>query len=471
MAKQIEDIIPNDRRSIRDIPIPEGRKKSINLINEEMSESVSSYVPPRGETTQPIVQDVYVPGKSIEEKQNPIESSEVVTSRIEEPDHRDFSPIKKPKKFPRKPVLVALGVLLIMVGLGIFSLFNGAAISYKPKTLNLSFNNETFQALKDGKPGDLLFSVIKISGEKTIEAPASGEVQTSDRASGQIIVYNNSGSASQHLIKNTRFQTSDGKIYRVQNDITIPGKKGDQPGSLEITVYADQPGESYNIGLSDFTLPGLKGDPKFTTIYARSKTPMTGGFVGTKKKVSDADKKSAQSSIEDQLKESLLEEAKAQVPEDFVLIPSLTEITYEDLPEGTSTADKALVREKGNFSGIIFKKSDLLHYLAAKKTTLGVNESVDSNLESLTITPQGGTISNLSGVDKINLYISGNTQIMWVVNEEDIKNQVAGKNKNALQSILANYPSIIEASGVVRPFWKQSFPMDPGSIRMVNDLK
>jgi len=52
------------------------------------------------------------------------------------------------------------------------------------------------------------------------------------------------------------------------------------PGSIEVTVYADEPLSKYNIGLTDFTVPGFKGAPQFETFYARSKTPMTGGFTG-----------------------------------------------------------------------------------------------------------------------------------------------------------------------------------------------
>ena len=30
------------------------------------------------------------------------------------------------------------------------------------------------------------------------------------------------------------------------------------PGSVDVKVYANEPGEKYNIGLSDFTIPVLK---------------------------------------------------------------------------------------------------------------------------------------------------------------------------------------------------------------------
>ena len=66
--------------------------------------------------------------------------------------------------------------------------------------------------------------------------------------------------------------------------VTIPGTKVENgktvPGSKEVDVVADKAGAEYNIGLTDFTIPGFKGSPKFETVFARSKTEMTGGYVG-----------------------------------------------------------------------------------------------------------------------------------------------------------------------------------------------
>ena len=45
------------------------------------------------------------------------------------------------------------------------------------------------------------------------------------KASGQIIVYNAYNDNNQKLIKNTRFETPDGKIYRIQASIIVPGTK------------------------------------------------------------------------------------------------------------------------------------------------------------------------------------------------------------------------------------------------------
>lgn len=482
MAKQIEDIIPNERKSIRDIPIPESRRKQINLIDNtlEPPKREISHEEPQIREPQQVDSFSRVNFERPSQPISDIKRTEVPTPvatyrKVEEPVHKDFSPSHVRRSLPKRPLVISGLFGLIILALGIFSLFDKTTVTYTPKSQAISFANETFTAKKEGAPEDLLFSVIKISQEKSTEAPASGEERVSQKASGVIIVYNNSSASSQRLIKNTRFETADGKVYRVLNDITVPGQKTvagkSQPGSLEVTVYADQPGDSYNISLTDFTLPGLKGDPKFETIYARSKTPMTGGFVGTVKKVSTEDKAAAEKVIETQLKESLKNEASAQVPEDFVLIPNLTQVTFEKLPEGESTTDKALVRERGNFSGVIFNKSDLIRYIASKKTVVALTDRLDADLNKLDINFVQAPTGDLAEEEVITFTVSGDTMMLWISDEAAIARDLLGKSKSELQGVLNNYPSIIEADAVVRPFWKRSFPDEIENIKFIKNIK
>ena len=105
------------------------------------------------------------------------------------------------------------------------------------------------------------------------------------------MIYNKYSAEAQIFVKDTRFETPEGKIYRIDRAVTVPGMKnsGGQTvaGSVEATVYADKSGSEYNIGFSDFTIPGLKGGLKYEKFYARSKTPMTGGMKGTVPDISE----------------------------------------------------------------------------------------------------------------------------------------------------------------------------------------
>lgn len=417
MPKNIEDIIvPERTRSIRNIPIPEGRRKD--------------------EYRSPVIL------------------------------RDDFDIPKAEKSFsrmPRKGIWLASGAAVLILIFAVLSIFDGTTFSYVPKSLALSFNSDLYTAKKSGE-GVLLYSVIKLSEDKGLEVLASGEEEVSRKASGTIIVYNNASQEPQRLIENTRFETPNGLVYRVPNAIVIPGRKTvsgvTQPGAVETVVYADKAGEKYNIGLSDFTLPGLKGSSRFSTIYARSKTEMSGGFIGQEKVVKSEDKMRVMGELKTALKGELTSKALAQVPEDFILFPSLSSMTFENLPQTDSTnKDAVVINMRADLFGIMFKRSDLSNYLTLKKIVSTSDELIDvTALDSLNLTFADNTPLDLLSSEEISFVVTGETMAVWRIDEVALKTDLAGRHKRDIPSILKNYPTIISATATVRPFWKNSFP-------------
>ena len=45
--------------------------------------------------------------------------------------------------------------------------------------------------------------------------------------------------------------------------MVVPGKNGTTPGSIEVTVYADEVGSSYNAAPQTF-IPGFKGTERYS---------------------------------------------------------------------------------------------------------------------------------------------------------------------------------------------------------------
>ena len=130
------------------------------------------------------------------------------------------------------------------------------------------------------------------------------------------------------------------------------------PGSVDVKVYANEPGEKYNIGLSDFTIPGFKGDPRFDKFYARSKTPITGGLIGNIKIVPEEDKQATIKQIHSEIEKEILNEARLQIPSDFILFDDLIKITFESLPNSNVNGDTVLISEKATLNGAIINKKN-----------------------------------------------------------------------------------------------------------------
>ena len=424
MPKQIADVVaPEKRRSIRNIPIPEGRRKSEKVSLDAVKRSTPKAPP------------------------------------------MDLPPMPPPPLPPRlhssgtsrKGRLFTIIIAILILGFGILSIFKGATLSYVPRSAALTFEGDTYSAYKSGT--GLLYSIVKLSGDKGLSVPATGEVQVSRKASGTIVVYNNASAETQRLIENTRFQSGDGKVYRIAKAISVPGKTSSGPGSLEVVVNADLPGESYNIGLSDFTLPGLKGTPRFETIYARSKTPMSGGFVGAEKSVSQEDLTKAKTDLKTALNQELLAKATAEVPADFILFPSLSSVTFEDLPQSVAEAGKVSVNMRGNLYGIMFKKTDLSTALSLGKAPRAPQDPVEiESLQALQVSFLGTPPTDLLDLNKIDFKVTGSGLLLWKTDEVALKSDLAGRSKKDLPQILNNYPTVKSASASVRPFWKTSFP-------------
>lgn len=442
MPKNIDDmIVPERKRSIRNIPLPDSRKH-IDRVPGPTPVTAPVPVIKEGDTESPVMIPPFMP--------------------------KDRQPLRGGNGKKGK-VWLAAGVITLALIFAALSFWNAGTFSYLPKSAALSFEDEVYKAYKTASDG-LPYSVVKLSREKGMEALASGEQEASLKASGVIIVYNDASTEPQKLIATTRFENRDGLVYRIAEDITVPGKKvvggTELPGSIEVTVYADTPGKEYNIGLTDFTLPGLAGTPRFTTVYARSKTAMSGGFVGKEFTVGTEEKAQVKTALETALKNDLISEVAGQVPDGFVLFPSLSSMTFEDLPQTTSNNEsKAIVNMRGNLAAVMFKRSDLSLYLALDKVKLNAGESVDIiGLDSLAASFSGTSTADLLSSDTITFSVAGAATAIWHTDEVALKTDLIGKRKKDIASVLNNYPSIVSATSTIRPFWKSSYPSNGAYI-------
>jgi len=348
------------------------------------------------------------------------------------------------------------------------TVFAGASIQVTPKKSTVPLNAQ-FTANKNGSR--IPFEIMMVKGSETRSVKATGTEYVERKASGKIVVYNTYNQTPQKLIKNTRFEATNGKVYRIQNNITVPGMRqvdGELiPGSVETTVYASEPGAAYNIGLTDFTIPGFKGDPRYDKFYARSKTEMTGGFSGVAPIASEKDLEETKKSIETSLKEDLLHEAGSQVPEGYVFYADSAKIDFEEIKDISDDPKSVVLSETGNLVGVLLKKDSLVSEIT-KQITLSSKETLPftaNSPESLKFSFQGGTPNLGTETKEINFSLSGNTDIVYSVDENALAKDLKGKPKSDFQKILSSYQTVYKAKIVsFRPFWARSFPGKDGKI-------
>ena len=292
------------------------------------------------------------------------------------------------------------------------------------------------------------------------------------RASGSVIVYNDYNKESQRLIKNTRFETLDGKIYRIRESVIVPGQKvidgATVPGQAEVLVYADEPGAEYNKGLSDFTIPGFKGTARYGKFYARSKTDLQGGFSGTTKTIGAEELAKVREELQNEAKNKLLASAQAQKPENFVLFPDAVFVLFPGAESSLGKVkenENAVVSEEAVLYAPIFDKEKFSEFLTEK---LSFKEEgghiVVKNLEDL----------DFKIIDKVNFdpendtqfsfTLRGKPQLVWEFDAEKLRGELRTIPKSHLAAVLLRFHSITRAEATFRPFWKRSFPSNGEDI-------
>jgi len=405
--------------------------------------------------------------------------SKMQTTSLRRPARRTsrfshIAPQKRTSLRPVRPPRFGLWFIIIassLVLLFTFSfLFSGAKVIVQPKQ-HTTFVDAHFEASKESGIGTLVFETMRIEREDALSVAANAEDDVEIKASGKIIIFNNYDGANQRLIKNTRFETPDGLVYRINSSVVVPGRQKKDgeivPGSIEVTVYADEAGEEYNIGLTDFTIPGFKGSPRFDGFFARSKTPMTEGFVGTKRIVEESVMKDAQKEIQASLEKQLLVEAFAQKPEGFYLFEEALFLEYEALPSVDIDKNEVEIRERAVLYGILFDEVDFAGHIA--ENTIG---SLDNNpvhledVDSLNFTILDSSNKRPWEDNSFTFTLEGDVRVVWTFNENKLRNDLLGRSKDALPTILSGYPSIEKAEVVLRPFWQRTFPDKESKIRI-----
>lgn len=386
--------------------------------------------------------------------------------------HRMAQPRRAAHGSPRRsplPFVWGIGALLVLViaGIGVVTVFRKSSITIQPRVHTVVFDESaTYQALpkSEAQGNTLAYDIAEITIEEKTTVTASGTERVEEYAKGTITVYNDFSDKPVRLIKNTRFETPDGKTFRVRASITVPGKTASGPGTLDTTVFADQPGPEFNIGPTQrFALPGLKtGAPDmFEKVYASSAAAMTGGYKGDRPIVAESDLNKASESLRNVLKAKALDAVAASVPSEAFTFPQLLAISYETLPpegEGASTqvGEKATVRlpyiDRALFARAI---------ASATSADAGEGDILIPNKDTFTIALSSST-PTLPG--PVAFTLSGTATFVWKVDPAQMAADLAGKDKAAFQTIVQNHPGVESAEAFLRPFWRGTFPSDPAKI-------
>jgi len=352
---------------------------------------------------------------------------------------------------------------------------SGVELILTPKS-TMSAVNKSVVLSRAGSANVVEFSTLALPYPMSGSFASGEKKSTESKAQGTVVIFNKTSKDPQVLIASTRLESPEGKIYRIPSMVTIPGTKVENgktvPGSKEVDVVADKAGAEYNIGLTDFTIPGFKGSPKFETVFARSKTEMTGGYVGNSQIVTKNAVDIAVAELVVEANKNLKNIILKKLPEGSMFLPGSEEFAVlgvETNPKmGAPIADgqKFEVKVNAEARGAIVKETDFAKTLLKSDidpAALGGGEMRIKNINELEIKLSGYKFD----VASLRLDVKGNADVEAAVDIDEVKNKLMNNRIGNSGDILSLFPAVSRADLTYHPFWAGSLSgsfLDPMSL-------
>lgn len=379
------------------------------------------------------------------------------------------------RKFPSsKKLLWIFSILVIIVG-GVFVLnsFRKSEITINFNAIPFNFQGRLLASahVNSSNPSVSSFPAEVFTEPKNLTQlfPASSRKNVSDKATGKITVYNAFSSQPQSLVATTRFVTPDGKIFRLDSNLTVPGaqiKDGKIiPASIGAAVTADKTGPAYNLGpIEKLTIPGFKGSPKYEKFYG-SLTKTSGGFIGERAFPTDKDISAAKTKLTDALDVSLNGELALGNPKGFKIIDGASEIKTVRISVNKATDSS------GNFSvfgeaerrAIGFKEEDLKNLLLSQAQ----NDNPGTIFKSLNLTYKDAKPDFIKG--ELNFTVVSDGVLTQDFNVDDFKAQILGKSIEEARSAIKDLKGLKDAKVTLWPTWLGDLPTNPAKIKITVD--
>ena len=368
----------------------------------------------------------------------------------------------------KKIIWIAVPIVIIA---GIFIFLNiskkaTVAINFKAIPFEYQGNFSANINIKEADISKNLIPAETFTQEKNLTElyPASSRKSVSEKATGKIKIYNTYSSDPQALVATTRFLTADGRIYRLDKNIIVPGaeiKDGQIIAvAIEADVTADKAGVNYNSGpIEHLSIPGFKGSPKYEKFYG-SLVKASGGFIGERAFPSDKDIKLAKEKIGEVLKSSFNKDLGSVLPPEFKLLEKSSQVKIVRTSVNTQTDDKGNFSVFGEalFEAVGFRETDLKSVLLE----LAHKDNPNTIFKNLGLEYKVSTVNFEKGL--LNFELNSNGTLTQDFDIEKFKLEIIGHNVDEVNSIIKKLPGLSDAKVSV---WPSLFKKLPNSSKRI----
>jgi hypothetical protein len=348
---------------------------------------------------------------------------------------------------------VGVTILIIFTALWFSSVKATVTVTAKREPTNVSVDVDIAKVPKENElPGRVVQSVF----EKTDSYKAtSGEGKKVTGVSEGTVRISNRNSTAQPLVVKTRLLAADGRLYRIDDSVTVPAG-----GSVDVGAYADEEGGAYDFAdAKSFTIPGLSESMQ-KLVTAKSMTPFEGGEQ-TIHVVAESDIAAAEESLKkvalDEAKTALAKEVSDPRFPDTVFITNTVERNTS--AQVGDTAEDFLMSVKTNVAGVFYSRADLDALVRER-----VKDRVPTGREFASVGAEGMRVSYaVSMTDTANerarLTATADVQTKPTTADNLVsKEAIAGLSLDEAASKIRNMPGVEDVEITIRPSWVKRLP-------------
>lgn len=456
------------RRSIRDIPLVRKSGSIMDITQDEIVEGVA----------EEIKAESHHHGSDSIHAREHLDMEHLKEDELERARNK---PIKK-RAIKREPAFTtadidvdgvkggkakALYTGLIAVVLVLAIILMHTVFAHAEITISTPSQTTHIDKVKLADP--VAYKAMTKNSEKNISIKNVKTVTVNNKATGTVTLYNNYNTSAYELVKTTRLETDNGSIYRLVQDVSIPGKKTvngkDVPGTVTAKVEADKPGSEYNAkGGIDLHIPGLiKGTGKYVNIYAKTAANFTGGQTGTQADLKAPEAAAAIDTAKSEVESTVLSEFNASNPDMIILQDSIT--TTSSIASSKTSGDTTVLTIRFTTKAIGVARANIktsLDKVLADKHMSVIENGLDSLTFNVTETPDRNLLQGT-----FMLEVEGDVQAGSLATAEGIKAQIAGQSETIASNIIEREMPGSKAEISIWPFWRSSIPSDIGKVEVV----
>ena len=402
---------------------------------------------------------------------------------------RDFNQkrIKRTPSFNKKhgPVhKITVVILIICVLIGLFYwggiIFQKANVTITLKHQNIEYKKQQFIATKEQTSDNtdpINFEIMIVSDKQVKNLILTDTKEVSEKAKGTITLYNEFGMNPQIIAAGSFISDSEGKAYKIDKTVSVPGYKLDNKknkviGKVDVSITSFLPGDIYNGSPDKFYVNAFKNTNKYEKIYGEIKTPLEGGASGTVYVLNDSNKETLKKIVENSVKNDLFNKVKAQIPQGYILYPEASSFSYTIDDSILSKTTQADVEVEGSLSVILLDRESLINKIIKMSLSNVSSEEEKKEITLNYLDDLSFSFVNSSQIidkdmENISFYLDGTIDAIWNPDLDILKKNLAGQNKNDVSSIFKNDPGISSAVVKIFPPWQKDIPDKSSDINII----